>query len=77
MKFSRSFAALYVFTTAVTARSVQKAGLTVPPEYTESKGAVVRIFTEAFSAYEKYAWGHDDVLPVRSSPSVSFRSTAV
>ncbi|KAH7099775.1 seven-hairpin glycosidase [Auriculariales sp. MPI-PUGE-AT-0066] len=67
MRHSRNFAGLVVFATLATARDVQKAGLTVPAEYAESKESVVRIFTDAFAAYEKYAWGHDDVKPVSGS----------
>lgn len=41
--------------------TVQKSGLSVPPEFASSKDAVKEIFSNAFSAYSKFAFGHDDL----------------
>ena len=40
---------------------VQKPGLKLPPGADKSREQVTQIFTNAFSAYTKFAFGHDDL----------------
>ncbi|KAJ7208923.1 glycoside hydrolase [Mycena pura] len=44
--------------------TVQKPGLTVPPEYASHKADVEKIFTTSYAAYKKFAFGHDELHPV-------------
>ncbi|KAF7984705.1 hypothetical protein HWV62_13008 [Athelia sp. TMB] len=53
--------------------NVQKSGLKVPAKYSAQKTAVVGIFNDSYSAYKKYAWGHDDLSPVSLSYSDPFQ----
>ncbi|GJJ15116.1 hypothetical protein Clacol_009391 [Clathrus columnatus] len=55
-----SFVALALSPYALAAITVQKPGLSVPSEFAASKDAVKELFTNAFSAYTKFAFGHDD-----------------
>ncbi|KAJ7152111.1 seven-hairpin glycosidase [Mycena filopes] len=49
--------------------TVQKAGLTVPAEYADDKGAAEKLFTTSYAAYQKFAFGHDELLPVSEGTS--------
>ncbi|GJJ15130.1 hypothetical protein Clacol_009405 [Clathrus columnatus] len=55
-----SFVTLALSPYALAAITVQKPGLSVPSEFAASKDAVKELFTNAFSAYTKFAFGHDD-----------------
>ncbi|KAF8194774.1 glycoside hydrolase family 47 protein [Mycena galopus ATCC 62051] len=44
--------------------TVQKPGLTVPAKYAANKAAAEKIFTTSYAAYQKFAFGHDELLPV-------------
>ncbi|KAJ7652125.1 glycoside hydrolase family 47 protein [Mycena polygramma] len=44
--------------------TVQLPGLTVPAEYASNKAAAQEIFTTSYAAYQKFAFGHDELLPV-------------
>ncbi|KAF7367205.1 alpha-1,2-Mannosidase [Mycena sanguinolenta] len=44
--------------------TVQKPGLTVPPEYASHKADVEKIFTTSYAAYKEFAFGHDELHPV-------------
>lgn len=61
------FATLALYVSLATAGAVQLKGLTVPDEYAATKDDVVTIFKDAFAAYQKFAFGHDDVKPVSGS----------
>ncbi|KAF8183135.1 glycoside hydrolase family 47 protein [Pholiota molesta] len=43
---------------------VQKQGLVLPTQAAQLRDDVKTIFTDSYSAYKTYAFGHDDVLPV-------------
>ncbi|KAF9485016.1 seven-hairpin glycosidase [Pholiota conissans] len=43
---------------------VQKQGLALPPQAEQLREEVKTIFTDSYGAYKKYAFGHDDVLPI-------------
>ncbi|KAG2134864.1 glycoside hydrolase family 47 protein [Suillus clintonianus] len=49
---------------AVRAEPVQKQGLHLPPDAPIHQAAVKDLFVTSYEAYQKYAWGHDDLLPV-------------
>lgn len=49
---------------AVKAESVQKPGLQLPPSASVHQAAVKEIFVTSYEAYQTYAWGYDDLLPV-------------
>ncbi|KAG1876225.1 glycoside hydrolase family 47 protein [Suillus subluteus] len=49
---------------AVKAESVQKPGLQLPPSASVHQAAVKELFVTSYEAYQTYAWGHDDLLPV-------------
>ncbi|KAF8656303.1 hypothetical protein AX16_002605 [Volvariella volvacea WC 439] len=51
------------FTTAL-AGPVQNPDLALPPDAADHRQAVLDIFTKSYSAYKKYAWGHDDLAPI-------------
>ncbi|KAJ7829695.1 glycoside hydrolase family 47 protein [Mycena leptocephala] len=44
--------------------TVQKPGLTVPAKYISDKAAAEKIFTTSWAAYQQFAFGHDELLPV-------------
>ncbi|KAF7970415.1 hypothetical protein HWV62_24149 [Athelia sp. TMB] len=48
----------------VLGQTIQKPGLTVPKTAAVHKADVVNIFNVSYTAYKKYAWGHDDLTPV-------------
>ncbi|KAI5115000.1 hypothetical protein M0805_004707, partial [Coniferiporia weirii] len=52
---------------AASAASVQKAGLTLPSDAAQDANRVKSMFTEAFSTYKEFAFGHDDLRPVSKS----------
>jgi len=43
---------------------VQKPNLAVPRSANVHRLAVVKIFNDSYTAYKKYAFGHDDLSPV-------------
>ncbi|KIM46837.1 glycoside hydrolase family 47 protein [Hebeloma cylindrosporum] len=45
--------------------TVQKPGLVVPPDSQKYADRVKTIFTDSYEAYKLYAFGHDDVAPIR------------
>lgn len=55
------------FSPSAFAVQVQKPGLKLPPGASAAQAQVKQIFTNAFSAYEKFAFGHDDLTPVTKS----------
>ncbi|KAG6896909.1 hypothetical protein C0992_005311 [Termitomyces sp. T32_za158] len=52
---------------AILAANVQKPDLQLPPDAAVHQAAVTKIFTDSFSAYEKFAFGHDDLSPLTQS----------
>ncbi|KAG9313397.1 glycoside hydrolase family 47 protein [Chiua virens] len=46
---------------------VQLANLTLPSTAAAHQQAVVDLFSTSYEAYQEYAWGHDDLLPVNKS----------
>jgi mannosyl-oligosaccharide alpha-1,2-mannosidase len=66
MSFRRIFAvALAAFCSLdVWAATVQKPGLTLPADAAINKVKAQKIFTDSYSAYKTYAFGHDDLTPV-------------
>ncbi|KAI9569936.1 glycoside hydrolase family 47 protein [Boletus coccyginus] len=50
---------------------VQLANLQLPSSAATHQQAVVDLFVESYEAYQTYAWGHDDLLPVSLSYSDS------
>ncbi|EEB92536.1 hypothetical protein MPER_08939 [Moniliophthora perniciosa FA553] len=60
--------ALYVFLTlsasATLADRVQREGLVLPTSAYENRDAVKQIFVDSYTAYKKYAFGNDDLLPL-------------
>ncbi|KZS96315.1 glycoside hydrolase family 47 protein [Sistotremastrum niveocremeum HHB9708] len=51
----------------VSAGNVQKSGLQLPASAATNKAQVVTMFTDAYSVYQKVAFGHDDLEPVSLS----------
>jgi mannosyl-oligosaccharide alpha-1,2-mannosidase len=49
---------------AVKAESVQKSGLKLPPSASVHQAEVKELFVTSYEAYQTYAWGYDDLLPV-------------
>ncbi|KAH9026204.1 seven-hairpin glycosidase [Lactarius pseudohatsudake] len=45
------------------AAQVQDPGLKLPYDTTQDRADVVKIFTDSYSAYHEYAFGHDEVAP--------------
>ncbi|KAF8837975.1 glycoside hydrolase family 47 protein [Paxillus ammoniavirescens] len=56
-----------VVAAVVHGETVQKQNLTLPEGADTQREAVVDIFVNSYEAYMKYAWGHDDLLPVSES----------
>ncbi|KIJ32152.1 glycoside hydrolase family 47 protein [Sphaerobolus stellatus SS14] len=52
---------------ALAAFTIQKPKLQVPPNFAPVRDEVKDLFTNAFSAYTKFAFGHDDLTPVTKS----------
>ncbi|KAJ7046058.1 glycoside hydrolase family 47 protein [Mycena alexandri] len=44
--------------------TVQKPGLKVPAKYAADKAAAQKLFTTSWAAYQKFAFGHDELHPV-------------
>ncbi|KAF9236657.1 glycoside hydrolase family 47 protein [Melanogaster broomeanus] len=61
------FVVFAVMAAAVHAEPVQKQGLQLPDTAATQREAVVSLFVDSYEAYMKYAWGHDDLLPVSES----------
>ncbi|KZP11248.1 glycoside hydrolase family 47 protein [Athelia psychrophila] len=59
--------ALLASSPTVWGQSIQKPGLAVPASAAAHKADVVNIFNASYTAYKKYAWGHDDLTPVSKS----------
>jgi mannosyl-oligosaccharide alpha-1,2-mannosidase len=51
----------------VLGQTVQMPNLILPPCAAGNKSAVVKLFNDSYTAYKKYAWGHDDLSPVSLS----------
>ncbi|OJA21379.1 hypothetical protein AZE42_09397 [Rhizopogon vesiculosus] len=51
----------------VSAEQVQKSCLELPDSAAAHKEAVKDLFVTSYEAYQTYAWGHDDLLPVSES----------
>ncbi|KAH9051084.1 glycoside hydrolase family 47 protein [Lactarius vividus] len=47
---------------------VQDPGLTLPYDTTQDLADIVKIFTDSYSAYHAYAFGHDEVAPSSKKP---------
>ncbi|KIK90609.1 glycoside hydrolase family 47 protein [Paxillus rubicundulus Ve08.2h10] len=58
---------LAVVAAVVHGEPVQKQNLTLPDGADTQRDAVVDIFVDSYEPYMKYAWGHDDLLPVSES----------
>ncbi|KAK7032614.1 hypothetical protein VNI00_012877 [Paramarasmius palmivorus] len=63
---SRSLCVLLALSSASTtlAGRVQKDYLVVPPTAYGNRDAVKQIFVDSYTAYKKFAFGHDDLLPL-------------
>ncbi|KAL0576034.1 hypothetical protein V5O48_005941 [Marasmius crinis-equi] len=66
MAFTRSFTLLLSLTSLTTtlAGSVQKPDLVLPPSAAGHRDAVKDIFERSYNAYRKFAFGHDDLMPL-------------
>ncbi|THU83180.1 seven-hairpin glycosidase [Dendrothele bispora CBS 962.96] len=53
---------------AIVAGPVQKPSLEIPPSALKHRDDVKNIFRESYNAYRKFAFGHDDLLPVSRRP---------
>ncbi|KAI5118171.1 hypothetical protein M0805_005793 [Coniferiporia weirii] len=60
----RSLLVAAVLAGATSAASVQKPGLTLPSEAAADAALIKEMFSDAFSTYNKFAFGHDDLQPV-------------
>ncbi|KAJ7913537.1 seven-hairpin glycosidase [Mycena leptocephala] len=47
--------------------TVQNPGLTVPAKYKANRDAAEKIFLTSYTAYKKFAFGHDELLPISKS----------
>ncbi|KAJ7876397.1 glycoside hydrolase family 47 protein [Mycena leptocephala] len=47
--------------------TVQNLGLTVPAKYKTNRDAAEKIFLTSYTAYKKFAFGHDELLPISKS----------
>ncbi|KAH7910255.1 glycoside hydrolase family 47 protein [Hygrophoropsis aurantiaca] len=63
MSFRRWFLTALAASTAVRGEPVQKAGLQLPSNASTHRDAVTQLFVTSYEAYQKYAWGHDDLMP--------------
>jgi mannosyl-oligosaccharide alpha-1,2-mannosidase len=54
---------------SIYAANIQKSGLQLPSSASANRDAVQKIFTDSYTAYKKYAWGHDNLSPVSKSYS--------
>ncbi|KAL0570076.1 hypothetical protein V5O48_011883, partial [Marasmius crinis-equi] len=66
MAFARSFTLLLSLTSVVNtlAGQVQKPDLVLPPSAAGNRDAVKDIFERSYNAYKKFAFGHDDLMPL-------------
>ncbi|KAK1225117.1 hypothetical protein PQX77_011987, partial [Marasmius sp. AFHP31] len=71
MVSTRSFTFLFCFTSLATtlAGPVQKSDLVLPPTYAGQREVVKDIFRRSYDAYRKYAFGHDDLMPLSGKPN--------
>ncbi|KAJ7851679.1 glycoside hydrolase family 47 protein [Mycena olivaceomarginata] len=53
-----------LFPYALAGVTVQKPGLTVPARYQSNRAAAEQIFLTSYNAYKKFAFGHDELLPI-------------
>ncbi|KIJ11859.1 glycoside hydrolase family 47 protein [Paxillus involutus ATCC 200175] len=58
---------LAIVAAAVHGETVQMQNLVLPEDADTHRDAVVDLFVDSYEAYMKYAWGHDDLLPVSES----------
>ncbi|KIJ61540.1 glycoside hydrolase family 47 protein [Hydnomerulius pinastri MD-312] len=66
MTFGRWFL-LALATATVNGEAVQKENLELPASAAAQREAARGLFIDSYEAYMKYAWGHDDLLPVSES----------
>ncbi|KAG1812358.1 glycoside hydrolase family 47 protein [Suillus variegatus] len=64
--FRRWFLAVLA-ASVVKAEPVQKSDLQLPPSASFHQATVKELFVTSYEAYQEYAWGHDDLLPVSES----------
>ncbi|KAK1217329.1 hypothetical protein PQX77_020010 [Marasmius sp. AFHP31] len=71
MVSTRSFTLLFCFTSLATtlAGPVQNSDLVLPPTYAGQREVVKDIFRRSYDAYRKYAFGHDDLMPLSGKPN--------
>ncbi|KAI9438671.1 glycoside hydrolase family 47 protein [Lactarius indigo] len=62
------FSSLLFLSFAARAAQVQDPGLTLPYNTTQDLADVVKIFTDSYSVYHAYAFGHDEVAPLSKKP---------
>ncbi|KAH9026209.1 glycoside hydrolase family 47 protein [Lactarius pseudohatsudake] len=62
------FSTLLFLPFAARAAQVQDPGLKLPYDTTRDLASVVEMFTDSYSTYHAYAFGHDEVAPVRKEP---------
>ncbi|KAJ1304572.1 hypothetical protein OPQ81_005714 [Rhizoctonia solani] len=55
---------LLSFVAVAHASSIQKPGLTLPPEAAAKAKDAIHLFTSAYEDYRLYAWGHDSLAPL-------------
>lgn len=56
-----SLCLLLLSASLVSGFKIQKPGLTLPPDAIVQREQVKQLFTNAFSAYTEFAFGHDDL----------------
>lgn len=59
-----TYACFTILFYTVTARSIQKPGLQLPPDAPANAQQVVDIFKSAYGSYKTFAWGHDSLAPL-------------
>ncbi|KAF9485017.1 seven-hairpin glycosidase [Pholiota conissans] len=55
------------FASSALAANIQAPNIRLPRSATANRAAVEQIFTESYAAYKKFAFGHDDLLPLSQS----------
>ncbi|KAH8987904.1 glycoside hydrolase family 47 protein [Lactarius akahatsu] len=69
MKVTPTFFSTFLFLPfAARAAQVQDPGLKLPYDTTQDLADVVKIFTDSYSTYHEYAFGHDEVAPSSKKP---------
>ncbi|KAJ7163478.1 glycoside hydrolase family 47 protein [Mycena crocata] len=67
MRLPFILALLGIFSSSLAGVTVQKPGLTVPAKYKSNRDAAEKIFVTSYNAYRKFAFGHDELLPISES----------